>query len=871
MSDPNTNINTRTSSLPPPHTNKPPPPEGQISQSTSTTSSLARTLDSSQTNQTELTSPSKSFRNFFKSRLSTYSIESISEEPAESRKSIASSSTNQDIVSPSKISNLLLRPKFSRSKSSSNSIQQSLQQAAGGSIQAPPSTSSFVQLNNSSNGSLTKEKEVTIDDFADTESSNDDSGDAINKSYDEESVNSLLMEYQRPKTFVYKELLDEDDHQSPSTSKSVATESKSSPDNTNGLNSGDQTIISHYDENVSIGRVERAIRVSSPPVVRQSPVPELKDPSIRNSRGSDLISTTMSDSDHSQTKYPDPNLSNVATPMQTPTIRHMLNNPRHSGGDDSLNSASRRLGEVITGGEIKSGDIMYNENETALKLQDNSVRNSLNTNETMLKRETFRSSMSSGELLNKLQGFETGNDKPQASSTLRYSHLDEDDLEDLKDRKFGNLTAGLDSTNELPFMLYKVQDKDYDESNQRWSVYETNRASQIKQEQEQEQLKNTSPQVIQSKALPPDFEPPSFPEHEDLRQGSISSSGSNYDRYEEANEFFNSNQSHPSFPAPPHHIGIIPTQSSSSSSNQVYHTASGRDTTDTSSNLYHTVTEGTISSAAGSVSTFQQVVPDENTEPIIPIPPQVHAHEFQSNVTTPIVNQFPSRTSPASSHYREITPPILHPEPVAHIDSPHRNITPPYITDEPQIHPQTQPSTSNVYNQQDREPETLVLSKPPPDLIIPNPSEYDGRRGISSHGGQIDEDEYYIQDIEKQIMHDNENVNHGRSAGGYVINENNHYSWTRFGTIMLIGLIIPPVYFLLSLGVFDSSNNYQQYYSGLHYYNNRQVLASSTNKDPNSINQFSRSQKMISFGIGITWTVVILAMIGVGLGVGLTS
>lgn len=86
------------------------------------------------------------------------------------------------------------------------------------------------------------------------------------------------------------------------------------------------------------------------------------------------------------------------------------------------------------------------------------------------------------------------------------------------------------------------------------------------------------------------------------------------------------------------------------------------------------------------------------------------------------------------------------------------------------------------------------------------------------------------------------------------------FSWRYFSVMMMVGLLIPPVYFLLSLGIFDRLGTAQHFYSGIYY--KKQYLI-----NRNKLVKFSTVQKSVSFIIGIFWFGVILAMIGVGLGI----
>lgn len=85
------------------------------------------------------------------------------------------------------------------------------------------------------------------------------------------------------------------------------------------------------------------------------------------------------------------------------------------------------------------------------------------------------------------------------------------------------------------------------------------------------------------------------------------------------------------------------------------------------------------------------------------------------------------------------------------------------------------------------------------------------------------------------------------------------FTWKYFSVMMIIGLIIPPLYFLLSLGIFDKLSNEKNYYTGIYY--KQQYLINHSR-----VVKFSPLQKTISFFIGLFWFAIILAMIGVGFG-----
>ncbi|KAL6453478.1 hypothetical protein SBY92_005049 [Candida maltosa Xu316] len=77
------------------------------------------------------------------------------------------------------------------------------------------------------------------------------------------------------------------------------------------------------------------------------------------------------------------------------------------------------------------------------------------------------------------------------------------------------------------------------------------------------------------------------------------------------------------------------------------------------------------------------------------------------------------------------------------------------------------------------------------------------------------------------------------------------YPWLRWSLLMVLGLIIPPLYFLIPIGVLDGG------YTGLRYANKQ-------------YRRFNKKQKIISFIFGILWLLIVLAMIGVGIGLGVT-
>ncbi|KAI5954768.1 hypothetical protein KGF57_003791 [Candida theae] len=150
----------------------------------------------------------------------------------------------------------------------------------------------------------------------------------------------------------------------------------------------------------------------------------------------------------------------------------------------------------------------------------------------------------------------------------------------------------------------------------------------------------------------------------------------------------------------------------------------------------------------------------------------------------------------------------------------------------------------------------LVLSQPKRDLFLSD-------RQPSSN--MIDE--------EKQI--DSYTYNPSRGATNFPRQEKQEgeyestykflpYTWLQFSLLMLVGLVAPPIYFLTTVGVFDGKDGHGSYYGGMTGYevnhSNRGVY----------VKRFTKSQKIVSFVLGLAWVLIVLAMIGVGLGVGLT-
>ncbi|ODV81399.1 uncharacterized protein CANTADRAFT_19039 [Suhomyces tanzawaensis NRRL Y-17324] len=754
----------------------------------------------------ELTSPSKSIRNFFRNRASAYSIESISEEPelarnkAKKNSFISLGSELAPSRSPAKsISggiNSLIQLKFAKSRSSITS-----------SASVPPDPN-------------TPDKPTTIDDFADTSSSELSKQDG----YDSESINSILDEYEAreskaftpeqttptPHNFVFREEFDESDstkaslqkrssvktiesigsaanilHPRPPPLTSVASFNRPRPSidvalsnsysdsiptptsgkRTSGSSSNDSYLMSAPNSATSAkfrfhnDKIEPIMRTNDPRRVKDRAKVISASSNVDVNRSS--LMTNMSDPDI-DVKYPEPDVTPSQTPLRRPQKTNTDSNPGSSDsnpphsiqsdpiefqdspetqGSNAVKKDEHRLSEVRfaddTGEEVAEVDeTALKENTTAYRLLlINSDETALKNSSTMsddTKRETFRSSLSSGELLNTLENYydkKPGNASgsgssvnqlanksfaPQASSTLRYSL-------DYPRGEIANLTAGLDSNTELPVMLYKVQDKDYDEGNQRWSVYEHKRASDNQQHKPQKSSDSDSDHGLAK------F-PPSAPQK-----------------------------------------------------------------------LY--ATGGRSDSAQTFKSAFSQFPMTTSNLPPVPVP-----------------------SIPRSGSNQDYIDQNFN----AHIGD-FRRDRPRSVSNKPSLGSLRSPAPPPPAKMRDQ-PERIFGDKE------------DGSSSKSSKDSfDLDEIEKQIQDIHQQEPHQ----------------KHSHYLVGYFVAMMVLGLIVPPIYFLVSLGVFDSTNTTQQYYPGLA--NGRGL-----------VKRFSKTQKLVSLALGIFWFVVVLAMIGIGIGLGVT-
>lgn len=167
---------------------------------------------------------------------------------------------------------------------------------------------------------------------------------------------------------------------------------------------------------------------------------------------------------------------------------------------------------------------------------------------------------------------------------------------------------------------------------------------------------------------------------------------------------------------------------------------------------------------------------------------------------------------------------------------------------------------------------------PPP--IIPNTVLADRLRKQNSHEDMIPQQHHddsttsYHDNFSDDLNDDLQDTIDASSSSNGIFDEKriydqsryfNFYPWWYFGLLMVLGLFVPPVYFLITCGVFDVNNKFQQF--RLNYY--FQQYSRHNRELPRRV-KFTRTQKWISFLFGLFWISVIVSMIGTGLGLALT-
>lgn len=87
----------------------------------------------------------------------------------------------------------------------------------------------------------------------------------------------------------------------------------------------------------------------------------------------------------------------------------------------------------------------------------------------------------------------------------------------------------------------------------------------------------------------------------------------------------------------------------------------------------------------------------------------------------------------------------------------------------------------------------------------------------------------------------------------------NDASWTKWVSMMVIGLVAVPIYFMVTFGFFDHGGYYE-------YTLDRTLNEKDTDVQLRYFLRYTRTQKVLSSVIGIIWILMVLAMIGVGFG-----
>ncbi|CUM64548.1 uncharacterized protein PRCAT00002154001 [Priceomyces carsonii] len=571
--------------------------------------------------------------------------------------------------------------------------------------------------------STLQSKRVGIEAFADTSSENEVSKSSNSEEYDEESISSILEEYgirssvnvgSQRADFIFLENFDD--------SSSTANPDRSqTTERTSNRFSRSSSLRSKppLERNINVGR--SAIRASSSSSnseyfdsrselnLRTSDKQEEKErkhsPSIPTQESSNLqnrshsnpfrelgtkgtvpgvignpLNVGMQSDSPKEERYPEPDLVDINTPL--PDVNSGVTNK------DLLDATSNLISQPEQKPNTFKTSIRWSQ-----IIPEETIKN---------KRISDRSSLSSGELLSRLEQYDESSKRQSevsASDSFKHATI--------------NLTAGLDSNTELPIMLYKVQEKGYDESNKRWSVYESNRGSDLR--------------------------------NDTLQIGSRS---------------------------------LLPMR-----------TASGTNSSDSSSATNSRSKTG----PSNKVDTGKEVTTQRSSSP----PNYKHP---SPSIPMPIPsNMLLDTLAKRTSHERM------------------------FDTD----------NTNNNYN------DTTIISDGANNLLI---SQDDLN---SSHSYELQ----YNYDQEKWIQ----------ATSLKVI-----YSNVNFALMMLLGLLVPPIYFLVPVGAFDSTN------AGRHHHFPLSQLGNQGHLIPVGLKRYSKNQKLLSFALGIIWLTIILAMIGVGIGVGVT-
>jgi len=703
-------------------------------------------------NDEDLQSPSKSSRLFFMNRHSNYSIDSISEEPE---------------LTPGRSSSLfnMLEP-LSKTRSPARSLT---------TIHLPTksifgSRPSFVAHRSSSIS--TDEKQVTVDDFADTDSSED----SQNADYSDD-FSQIILGYTTSPTskktrsvlndnFIFKEEFDDTDLKNTTVQEEQVPTRPETP-----KQQSSQTFLSSsklpspekpYNE-LTEAPVCSAVSKQklSQDVAGQT---SQTDDERATNRANVIPLTNMTTiPDMNMQKYPEPNV----TPQQTPKTGLIAKDTpisTRSIQETVINRADRTDG-------IDDGEIPIHSDQS--QNMSNITKSSSTTDRTQgeAKRDTMRSSLSSGELLNRLEYYDTkevlGSSRDTTNSSKDYSRISHDNTTSLgltNDELKGtdaNLTAGVDSTTELPITLYKVHDKNYDEGNMRWSVYEHNRVS----------VQSHKPQFSSESGTSVDADEEHNPgsNKESTISPKLLENNSATSRSPRDDTITTNDESHKlsETVAVPIAAGAVLGAVSSGSERNILSVGLATGDTDTNRAVKPSSTSTKFTSR------LQELTPNDD-----------ETNENVAAKDTAMAPGFPQSLS-------------------------HHSIIPAVLSDKVG----KQNSHEHMFNR-------LVDSKAA--------YTYDSR--------PYDEKTDSVEDVR-------------------------FYSWTRFWMMMVCGIIVCPIYFMLTMGVFDHSNRLG-FYGALYYYNQEEKNTQTW------INKYSRVQKMISLFLGLLWFSIVVAMIGVGIGIG---
>jgi len=121
------------------------------------------------------------------------------------------------------------------------------------------------------------------------------------------------------------------------------------------------------------------------------------------------------------------------------------------------------------------------------------------------------------------------------------------------------------------------------------------------------------------------------------------------------------------------------------------------------------------------------------------------------------------------------------------------------------------------------------------------------------------------QDTVTKQHHHLSMIGHNEKSGQYwqTPSKANAMPWSKWFTMMVMGLVAVPIYFMLSFGFFDYGGYYEFSLDRTLNEKHDDVLV-------RYFRRYTRSQKVLSCIFGVFWIMVVLAMIGVGFGLAIT-